>query len=403
MGSGAKVVEKGIVLRRFSLVLLAALLSLAACMLSDLPTPPGAPVTATHAIPFTLIAPATETPPTAAPTNTLPPPPVAVADALGPYQFPSNVNPLTGLAVSDPAMLDHRPIDVKISNAPPLVRPQAGIGEADIVYEHYAEGGLTRFSAVFYSQFPERVGSIRSARIIDYEVVPMYQALLAYSGASNGVNAMIAGSDFFPRTYMGIQYGAPYYYRDEEIEVPHNLFVNLAALSRLASEEGLNQRPDLRGMAFYPAAPPDANGDANAVDIRYIATHVRWEYDRERGVYKRFSDGQGHFDALTMQQVTADNVVVLYADHSFTDIAESEWQGNISYSIAVKLWFEGDAVLFRDGKYYLCRWIRPTREDMVTLRTSDGEILYFKPGNTWFQMMRPPDQQDPAEEGLSVE
>ncbi|HRL10969.1 MAG TPA: DUF3048 domain-containing protein, partial [Aggregatilineales bacterium] len=74
--------------------------------------------------------------------------PAPIAGALGPVQFPLDVNPLTGLVVDDPAVLQRRPIVAKISNAPPLVRPQAGVGQADLVYEHYAEGGLTRFSAV---------------------------------------------------------------------------------------------------------------------------------------------------------------------------------------------------------------------------------------------------------------
>ena len=82
-------------------------------------------------------------------------------------EFPADVNPLTGLQVTDPAVLNRRPQVIKISNAPVLVRPQAGIGAADIVFEHYAEGGLTRFSAIFYSQAPNRVGSIRSARLIE--------------------------------------------------------------------------------------------------------------------------------------------------------------------------------------------------------------------------------------------
>ena len=131
-----------------------------------------------------------------------------------------------------------RPIDVKISNAPPLVRPQAGIGAADIVFEHYAEGGLTRFSAIFYSQAPERVGSIRSARLIDYELVPMYQAMLAYSGASIGVEDKINTSDFADRLFKGVLYGYPYYWRDENIDVPHNMFTNLAALWDLATRGG---------------------------------------------------------------------------------------------------------------------------------------------------------------------
>jgi hypothetical protein len=185
--------------------------------------------------------------------------------------------------------------------------------------------------------------------------------------------------------------------------VPHNLFTNVAALWQLAAEEGLNQRPALHGMAFYPDPPPGSSGAASVIDLRYRATRVRWEYDLDIGRYRRFSDGQPHFDANLNEQVTAANVVVLFADHQFTDIVESQFRDSVSYSIEIKLWFEGDAILFRDGQRYEGRWVLPTREDMIGLRTDDGDLLYLKPGNTWFQVVRLPEQQDPAEESLTVE
>lgn len=326
-----------------------------------------------------------------------------VPGMIGPNTYAENINPLTGLPVDDPTLLDRRPIVAKISNAPPLVRPQAGLNSADLVFEHYAEGGLTRFSAVFYSQIPERVGSVRSARLIDYELVPMYQALLVYSGASNGVNEKVAAGDFFERTYMGIMYGYPYYFRDEAIPVPHNLFANAAAISQLATEEGLNLRPDLHGMAFHPEVPANAAGPANMIDLRYVATSVQWVYDPATGQYLRASDGLGHYDALTMQQVTADNVVVLYAEHVQSTIVESEWQGNVSYGWEIKLWFEGGAVIFRDGQQYNVRWQRPTREDMISFYTLDGAPFPLRPGRTWIQVMPLPEQQNPLEEGMMVQ
>src|SRR5258708_25374363 len=57
--------------------------------------------------------------PTASPTWVATPP-----GASGPYKFPVNTKPLTGLAVDDPAVLHHRPLAVKIRNAPPMLRPQ---------------------------------------------------------------------------------------------------------------------------------------------------------------------------------------------------------------------------------------------------------------------------------------
>lgn len=373
------------------------------------------------------LAPPTEQPPDVIlpPTVTpdAPPPPTTAANLIGPDEYPPGVNPLTGQPVPDPAVLQRRPIVAKISNAPPLVRPQAGVGTADLVFEHYAEGGLTRFSAVFYTAAPDRVGSVRSARLVDYELAAMYQAILAFSGGSTGVEERIFGSealgivearqaagqpvlgpsDFADRAYKGVIYGPPYYFRDEAVPVPHNLFTNPNALWQLATADGVNTPPTLQGMSFSPEPPPNPSGAANLVDVRYRATRAQWYYDAERGVYLRTSDGQPHYDSLTEQQVAAENVVVIYANHRFTDIVESEWQGSKSYSIEVQLWFEGQATLARDGVWYDARWQRPTRESLMSLTTQDGTPLPLKPGKTWFQLVRLPEQQESASEWVRIE
>jgi hypothetical protein len=314
------------------------------------------------------------------------------------FDLPPGVNPLTGQP-ADLAALDLPPLLVKISNAPPLVRPQAGLASADLVYEHYVEGGLTRFSAIYYGQAPARVGSIRSARLIDYELAPMYRAWLVFSGASTGVEDRLNTSDFRDRLFKGVLFGLPHFWRDESIEVPHNLFTNLSAL-RTLTQPG---RPILRGLTFSSDAPPGSSEAVTTLDIRYRATRVRWDYDAVSGLYRRSADGLGHFDANTLQQVTAANIVVLYADHQLSDIVESQFQDSVSYGFEIRLWFEGDALLFRDGQRYPARWVRPTREDMIGLRTPDGALLNLKPGNTWIQVVRLPDQQTPAEEWLGWE
>lgn len=325
------------------------------------------------------------------------------APDTGPDDFPTGYNPLTGLLVEDPAMLERNPVLVKISNAPPLVRPQAGIGEADLVFEHYAEGGLTRFSALYYGQMPERVGSIRSARIIDYELMAMYQSLLAYSGASIGVEDLLNHAEFADLLYKGVLFGLPYYWRDDAIEIPHNMFTNPAALQTLAEAQGHAYTPTLRGMAFS-ATPPTTGAEPHGlIDIRYRATRVHWDYDAETGRYTRTTDGRPHLDANTGEQVSADNVVIIYANHRFTDIVESEFQGNVSYSIEIELWFEGDAVIFRDGQRYEARWQRPTRQHLLSLETVDDEIFPLRPGNTFFQIVRPIADQNPVEEWVRWE
>ena len=353
---------------------------------------------------------------------------VPVDGAIGPYSYPADVNPLTGLPVSDARVLNRLPIVVKISNSPPLVRPQSGLNEADLVFEHYTEVGVTRFSAIFYANAPTRVGSIRSARLIDYELTPMYQALLAFAGGSIGVEKRIFGSqavkaglcadredkdqcgaesdiigpsglippsEFAERAYKGVLYGPPYYYRDEKIPVPHNLFVDLQALWGLAAKEGFAQKPNLQGLAFLPETPPNDNGSGIFLQVRYATEKVDWYYNFADKLYYRSSDEVKHYDANTNQQVRAANVVVLYAGHYLTDIVESGWGENVNWSAQITLWPEGDLILFRDGKRYEGRWLRPSRGAALTFLSKTGELLYLKPGTTWIQVVPLREQMNP--------
>ena len=178
--------------------------------------------------------------------------PTRVAAAAAQVARTADVNPLTGLRVSDPAALARRPLAAKISNAPDSVRPQAGIGAADLVFEHYVEGGLTRFTAIFWTHTPPRIGSIRSARLIDLEIPAMYGALLVYSGASEPIRQRIAALPFARRAYEGVTTGAPLYFRDPALDAPHNLFAVPATRAR-ARADGLDDPPDLRGMVFDEA------------------------------------------------------------------------------------------------------------------------------------------------------
>ena len=354
---------------------------------------------------------------------------------IGPDSYPENINPLTGLTVEDPDVLTRRPIVVKVSNSPALVRPQAGLGQADLVFEHYTEVGITRFSAIFYGETPNRVGSIRSARLIDYELVPMYEAILAFSGASIGVDKRIYGSEavrtqlcqnredyeqclleadiiappnhippseFADRAYKGVYYGAPYYWREEEKPIPHNMFVNPESLWELADNLDSHVRPNLQGMAFHAEPPDDAIAVATEADIRYKTTLAQWKYNPTTGLYERFTDGVQHFDENTDEPVTAANVIIVYAGHYLTDIIESQWEDTIHWSKQITVWPEGDAIVLRDGLRYDVKWVRPTRPELMTFETHTGDSFPLKPGNSWIQLVPLPSQMEPEVEWVTI-
>jgi hypothetical protein len=304
---------------------------------------PTTPPTSTPAPPPTLLPPPTATPLAAsaaqdatAVSTTEPTPTAPIAGLIGPDSFPENVNPLTGLAVADPRVLARRPLAIKISNAPPLVRPQTGLNRADLLFEHLAEGGYTRFTAVFYSQDAEVVGSIRSGRLIDLEIPVMYDAAFAYSGSSGPVRLMFRDSSFFPRIISpDFAHGGFFRVEDPDKAVEHTLFTNTYNLRFILDERGEEKTPEFQnGMAFWDE-PPFPGESASRLELRYPATTATWVYSSGR--YLRWTDGAAHLDAATGAQLSFKNVVLIAAHHQETDILE-DTVGDGNYSIQIQIW-----------------------------------------------------------------
>ncbi len=373
----------------YLLVLIVLVLLLQGC---SAPTPAATPTpTRTPVVEPTLLILPTATPtiaPTATPT--LPVEQTPASAEVTPY--PPNVNPLTGLQVADPTMLDHSPLAIKISNSVE-VRPQAGLNSADLVFEHYAEGGITRLTAVFYATYPERVGSVRSGRLIDLEIPAMYQASFSYSGSSAGVKEKYRNSDLFPERIISPDFGvgAPYFYRvpREGLAFEHTLFASPTDLRALAVQRGIDKRPDFTRLMAFNATVPSGKDvyDATQVKINYRADicRVRWDYDVALGNWLRTSAGEAHRDALTGEQLRAANVILLFANHLETDILEDTWGGG-HMSIEIQVWGQGQALIFRDGKMIQGYWKREAREHMLTFWDGEGKPLALKPGNTWMQL-----------------
>jgi len=309
---------------------------------------------------------------------------------VGPDTYPDNVNPLTGLIMDDPTVLQRRPLAIKVSNAP-LARPQSGLNAADIVFEHYVEGGGTRYTAIMYGNTISEIGSLRSGRLPDLEIVPMLDAIYVASGFSSGVLERMRDANWRSRNFS-----SPFGYEDEPYMVrvqregrayEHTLYSVPDELWKLAETQNVNQPPDLTpGLAFWSDIQPNGT-PATTVTINYfpVGYTVRWEYNPDTGRYYRWQDGEPDIDLLTGAQIAADNIIAVGAIHVDTGIVEDVFGG--LWSIEVQIWGDGPASLFRDGQRYEGGWTRTNPEEMLLFTDLDGNILYFKPGQTWVEMV----------------
>lgn len=328
---------------------------------------------------------ATSQPPTVTESPEPSPTPLYPAEGYGPSSFPANLNPLTGLKVADPTLLDRRPLLIKVSNLPRSNRPQWGLSLADLVFEYYTEEGGTRFAALFYGNNADMVGPIRSGRFIDGHLVRGYKAVFALGGAYVVEMNRYLLSEYADR--MVLEGNTTPFFRYDPNALNH-LMINTADLSAYLTAKGVeNGRQNLDGMSFNLTTPPAGQLGAQ-VYVRYSGViYNRWDYDPSIGKYLRFSDSANDYnnldeqyvqstDRLTNQPIAFDNIVVLYATHEIYSpgIYDILFSGS------------GDGYAFRDGQAYHVKWQR-NNTNVVSLTNLDGTLFTFKPGTTWFEVI----------------
>jgi hypothetical protein len=313
-----------------------------------------------------------------------------------------DVNPLTGLKV-DEAKLNRRPLAVKIANFPPSARPQSGLSLADVVIEHETEASLPRFVAIFLGNDVESLGPVRSLRLVDSELVPIFKAMLVASGGHPAVKLRMTDGKPWAEGYTRLLVPEGPFLGDggalQRIDAPDKLFEltlygTTERLWQVTESRGLNQRPDLQNMWVFAETVPDGGIKATRLKVTYRPTAcvAEYLYDAESKTYKRFDVGQPLVDALTEEQIAPSNVVVLYVNHVDTDILADEHDpDHPRFSVSIQLWGQGPAKLLRDGQVYDATWIRenPQQEnDRLIFVDEQANQIPLRPGPTWIQLVR---------------
>lgn len=286
--------------------------------------------------------------------------------------------PYTGIEAPDEAAIARRPLQVKIENSN-FSRPQIGFSSADVVYETITEGGITRFNCIFHSTVPKTVGPVRSARLSDLWIVPQYHGLFFFSGASDSVQSAVNRADL-PNLSQDVGVSFPYW-RSGERNAPHNLMLDTAKAYKEGKKRGFPVDVDSPGLQFGRVSKL-ATPTVTSVSIPFSqANKVRWEYDSESRSYLRYNNGVKHRDASTGKQVSADNVVVLWARY---DIASRDKVGSTTYD--VDLGGKGRVSVFRGGARLDGRW-EADRTTPPRFTDENGKPIRLAPGRTWFQVI----------------
>jgi hypothetical protein len=292
------------------------------------------------------------------------------------------------------------PLAVMIENHTEA-RPQSGLSSADIVYEAVAEGGITRFMAVFLCGLSDvQVGPVRSARTYYLDWLSEYNALYAHVGGANTPGPADALSQIIKYKIMDLNQfsiGFPTYWRDYErlgrtVATEHTMYSTTQKLWDVATKRGwvnddkANWEGNFTSWKFKDdlknvnaALPP-----AVAINVDFWQGYndysVTWNYDVTCNCYKRNNGGQAHIDLNNNQQLSPKNVVVQF---------EKQSNANDGYENNAHLLYgttgTGKALIFQDGKVIEGKWIKPTRLSRTKYVDSKGNEISFNRGAIWIQ------------------
>jgi DUF3048 family protein len=258
-------------------------------------------------------------------------------------------------------------------------RPQTGLTSADVVYEALAEGGITRFIAIYLSDDASTVGPVRSLRHYFAFFAAEYGADVVHIGASP---EGYAWRDALKMGHLDETYGEPGIWRVGTRPPPHNAYTDTAADRRFLAERGWQQNRSWGPLLFSDRAPVGqlAAGHVN-LSFRPWAYRVDYAWDESRGRYLRSMEGAPHRDAATGEQIAPASVVVQFADvEAIPNDAKLRLDVNLAGG-------GGDLVVFSGGTRRDGTWSKTDPASPSIWVDAGGNPIVLPPGPIWVEVV----------------
>ncbi len=293
-----------------------------------------------------------------------------------------------------------RPLAVMIENHTES-RPQSGLSSSDIIYEAVAEGGITRFMAVYYCNLSDvQVGPVRSARTYFLDWLGEYDALYAHVGGANTpgpADALGQIIKYGVKDLNQFSIGYPTFWRDYQrlgrsVATEHTMYSTTQKLWEIGAKRGWVDK-DSTGKSWDASfikwkfkKDAAASGQPVISNIKvdfwqgYSDYSVSWDYDNGCNCYNRKNGESAHLDLNTNQPMSAKNVVVQF---------QRESHANDGYENNAHLLYgttgSGKALIFQDGKAIEGKWTKAARTSRTKFTDNKGMEISLNKGLIWVQ------------------
>ena len=294
-------------------------------------------------------------------------------------------NDLDGTKV-EPDRAKRHPLAVMIENHPDA-RPQVGLDNASIVYEAIAEGGITRFMAVYGPYDAPKVGPVRSARTYYIDWLSEFKAFYAHCGGNLDALDKIKTDNILDMDQFSL--GDTAYWREpvSGIAIEHTMFTSTDKLYQIAfNDKKWEKTADFKVLSFVEPLEEKLRQVIQEIEINFSSAsyNVLWKYDPATNKYLRSMGGAIHKDRETNTQLASTNVVIQQMERweAPTAINEQGW--------AMKTVGGDKAIIFSQGKEIKGTWKKLDRTSRTLFYDEQGQEIEFPPGQFWIEIV-PPD------------
>ncbi len=284
------------------------------------------------------------------------------------------LSPLTGLEVS--SKLAKRPVlGVMIENSP-SARPQSGLDKAGVVFEAIAEGGITRFLALYQEDSASQIGPVRSVRPYYVDWANGFNASLTHVGGSPEGLVKAQRDLGARRNFDEFRYGARLVPRVSFRARPHNAYTSTQRMTAIGKETG-HTSSRFTSLARKEASPL-AKATAKSITANFSSPvfRVGWTYDKSDNSYLRSNGGTRQYDRASKKPLRADVVVVMKA--RYRTVSGAGHQRIVTIG-------KGQVFIFQDGGVIRGIWRKANSTSQLEFTDTHGDEIKLNPGRTWFE------------------
>lgn len=273
-----------------------------------------------------------------------------------------------------------RPIAVMIDNHN-QAWPQAGLNKAYLVYEAIVEGGETRLMALFKGVTVDKIGPVRSSRHYFLDYAMENDAIYAHFGWSPQAQSDI--TKYSIDNINGITESESTFWRVKDKAAPHNAVTSTEALLKAAKSKGYKTTSDKKSVLNYTTDEvnlEDGQGATSVTIPHSTLQTVKYEYDEQNQVYKRYARKKAQTDWDTGNGITTKNIIITFCDnYTLPDSEDKGRQG-------LKNTGTFDGYYITNGKAIKIKCIKEARNTQTKYQDLQGNEIKVNDGNTWINI-----------------